>query len=305
MHHTRRNFIKNITFASAGIALASGTAGLFTSCKAKDKLFFDISLAEWSFHNALFDKKMTNLEFPEIAKEKFGITAVEYVNTFFPSAEKAYLKKLKKRTEELGVENVLIMVDREGNLGAADKEERMQSVKNHHKWVDAAKYLGCHSIRVNARGEGTAEEVADAAVDGLSALTEYGAKHNINVIVENHGGYSSDGQWLANVIKRVDSPLCGTLPDFGNFRINEDEEYDRYKGVKELMPYAKGVSAKSQEFDEKGNEINTDYYKMMKIVKEAGYKGYVGIEYSGKNMSEEEGVRATKELLIKTGKSLA
>ncbi len=305
MQHTRRNFIKNITFASAGIALASGTAGLLTSCKSKNSLFFDISLAQWSFHNALFDKKMTNLEFPEIAKEKFGINAVEYVSTFFPTTEEKYLQALKYRTGELGVDNVLIMVDGEGNLGAADKEERMQSVKNHHKWIDTAKYLGCHSIRVNARGEGTAEEVADAAVDGLSTLTEYGAEHNINVIVENHGSYSSDGQWLADVIKRVDNPSCGTLPDFGNFRINDDEEYDRYKGVKELMPYAKGVSAKSQEFDDNGNEVNTDYHKMMKIVKDAGYTGYVGIEYSGKNMSEEEGIKATKELLIRVGNEIS
>ncbi len=304
MRQNRRKFIKSISFASAGLALATGTTGFLSSCILKDELFFDISLAEWSFHNALFDEKMTNLEFPEIAKEKFGIRAVEYVSTFFPTTDEKYLQALKHRTDELGVDNVLIMVDGEGNLGAADEQERMEAVNNHHKWVHAAKYLGCHSIRVNARGKGTAEEVAEAATDGLSRLTKYAAEQEINVIVENHGGYSSNGQWLANVIKRVDHSRCGTLPDFGNFRINKDEIYDPYKGVKELMPYAKGVSAKSQEFDVDGNEKNIDYYKMLKIVKEEGYSGYIGIEYSGKQMSEEQGIMATLKLLKRTGKEL-
>jgi sugar phosphate isomerase/epimerase len=185
------------------------------------------------------------------------------------------------------------MCDNEGYLGDPDDAKRTKAVENHHKWVDAAKFLGCHSIRVNAHSEGPREEQAKLATDGLRRLAEYGASHDIGVIVENHGGLSSDGAWLAGVIKAVDLPNCGTLPDFGNFG-----DYDRYKGVRELMPYAKGVSAKSHEFDEQGNEVRTDYSKMMKIVLDAGYHGYVGIEWEGeKPEDEKKGVMLTKRLL--------
>jgi sugar phosphate isomerase/epimerase len=184
------------------------------------------------------------------------------------------------------------MIDREGNLGDADEAKRKQAVENHYKWVEAAKYLGCHSIRVNAASSGSFDEQLERAADGLRRLSEFAAKHDLNVIVENHGGLSSNGKWLAAVIKTVDLPNCGTLPDFGNFG-----DYDRYLGVKELMPYAKGVSAKSHEFDEEGNEVRTDYFKMMEIVLDAGYHGYVGIEYEGSKLPEAEGVRATKKLL--------
>lgn len=202
------------------------------------------------------------------------------------------------------------MCDGEGNLGDMDAAARMVAVENHYKWIDAAKFLGCHSIRVNAAGQGPAEDVKAAAIDGLGKLTEYGASNDINVIVENHGGYSSDGQWLASVINGVDNKYCGTLPDFGNFCMEYGEEgcakeYDRYKGVEELMPFAKGVSAKSHEFNDQGQEVRTDYTKMLKIVKDAGFKGYIGIEYEGDELSEVEGIKATKELLIETGKKLS
>ena len=189
------------------------------------------------------------------------------------------------------------MCDGEGRLGDPDETARAQAVENHYKWVEAAKFLGCHSIRVNAASEGEFEEQKKLAADGLSRLTEYGDQHGMNVIVENHGGFSSHGLWLTDVIKMVNHPRCGTLPDFGNFRVSDEEEYDRYQGVKELMPFAKAVSAKSQEFDNDGNETKTDYLKMMGIVIEAGYHGYVGIEYEGRGLSEDAGVRATKKLL--------
>ena len=252
----------------------------------------------------LFAKKLTNLVFPEFSKKNFDIHAVEYVNQFFKDAGKEYLTELKSRTDDLGVENVLIMVDREGDLGGADDAKRQQAVENHYKWIEAAKFLGCHSIRVNARGRGTMEEVAKAAVDGLGKLTEYASKDNIGVIVENHGGYSSNGKWMSDVIRKVNHPNCGTLPDFGNFVISREEVYDRYLGMKELMPYAKGVSAKANAFDEEGNETKSDFYKILKIVKEAGYTGYIGIEYEGRELSEVEGVLATKRLLEKVGMSM-
>jgi sugar phosphate isomerase/epimerase len=262
---------------------------------------FKISLAEWSLHKALFGKKITNLDFPRLAKSEFGILACEYVNQFWMDKAKdaAYLAELKKITEGEGVTNVLIMCDNEGNLGDPDKAKRRQAVENHFKWGEAAKALGCHSIRVNARSSGSYEEQMNLAADGLHQLAEFGATLGINVIVENHGGLSSNGAWLAATIRKVDLKNCGTLPDFGNFTIDraKGEEYDRYKGVEEMMPFAKGVSAKTHDFDDAGNETQTDYRRMMKIVLAAGYHGYVGIEYEGSKIDEYAGIRATKKLL--------
>jgi sugar phosphate isomerase/epimerase len=173
------------------------------------------------------------------------------------------------------------------------------------RWVEAAKYLGCHSIRVNAQSQGTPEEQRELASEGLRRLTEFAAGRDINVIVENHGGLSSTGVWLASVIREVDHPRCGTLPDFGNFQIQEDEWYDRYRGVAELMPFAKAVSAKSHDFDEHGDERHTDYLRMLRIVLDAGYRGYVGIEYEGSEIGEPDGIRKTKALLERTRTRLA
>ena len=274
-------------------------------------------LTTWSLHRALQAGEMDNLDFAEMAKNEFGIDGIEYVNQFFKDKAKdpKYLSEMKRRAEGNGVKSLLIMVDGEGGLGDLDEATRLQSVENHYRWVNAAHYLGCHSIRVNARGTGTREEVATAAVDGLGTLSRYASKAGLNVIVENHGGYSSDGQWMSNVLKQVGMDNCGSLPDFGNFCIERGvnaagdricvEEYDRYQGVTDLMPYAKAVSAKSHDFDAEGNEVNTDYFRVMHIVKEAGYRGYVGIEYEGSGLSEKDGIRATKALLDRVGQSLA
>ena len=267
---------------------------------------FKISLAEWSLHRTLQSGKIDHLDFCKVAKNDFGLDAVEYVNSFFfdKAQDQSYLKEMKQRADDLGVKSLLIMCDNEGSLGDPDPISRTKAVENHYKWIDAGKYLGCHSIRVNAQSEGEYDEQMKLAADGLSRLTEYGANNNINVIVENHGGLSSNGKWLATVMEKVDHPRVGTLPDFGNFRIQDEEWYDRYKGVEELMPYAKAVSAKSHDFDSHGNEINTDYYKMMNIVLDAGYNGYVGIEYEGSKLDEMAGIQATKDLLVKVRDSL-
>ena len=292
---SRRDFLKATAVSAAGLTLAAAPVNLFAADKAPP---FKISLAEWSFHKALQQKKMDNLDFPKTAKEDFGIDAVEYVNQFFmdKAKDQAYLTELKKRCDDLGVTSVLIMCDNEGNLGDPDDTKRTKAVENHYKWIDAAKFLGCHSIRVNARSNEKlpAEEQAKLATDGLRRLTEFGAKHDMGVIVENHGGLSSHGDWLVGVIKGVGLPNCGTLPDLGNFY-----EYDRYQGVTDMMPFAKGVSAKSYDFDDEGNETKIDYRRMMKIVQAAGYHGRVGIEYEGTRLSEADGVRATKKLLDK------
>ncbi len=283
--------------------------------------FFKLSLAQWSFHKAIEDDKtMSNLDFAKKAKE-LGFEGIEYVSQLYKLEEgneqaslDSLVIELKKRSDEFGIQNLLIMVDEEGDLAMLDETKRDEAIENHKKWVDAAKYLGCHSIRVNAKGEGTSEEVANAAVAGLTKLSEYAEKQGINVIVENHGGYSSNGAWLANVMKKVGKSNCGTLPDFGNWCQTEDygsindenckEAYDLYKGVEELMPFAKAVSAKAYNFDENGNETEIDYVKMLQIVKDADYTGFIGIEYEGNNLSEEEGILATKNLLLKAANQL-
>ena len=296
----RRRFLKTISYITGGLTLS----GLYPFNKNKKP--FKISLAEWSLHRALFSGELDHLDFCKIAKTEFDISAIEYVNTFFfeQARNKLYLIEMKTRADDIGVSSLLIMCDKEGNLGNPDGKSRTTAIENHYKWVEAAKYLGCHSIRVNARSSGAYEEQLELAADGLRQLTKFGADHEINVIVENHGGLSSNGEWLSEVLRKVDHPMCGTLPDFGNFNLGDDRWYDRYKGIKELMPFAKAVSAKSHEFDSHGNEINTDYYKMMKIVLNAGYDGFVGIEYEGSHLGEMEGIQATKDLLVKVRDSI-
>ena len=295
----RRELLRTAGIFSAGLALAPFATRLLAADKEP---LFKISLAEWSLHKTLFGKKLDNLDFAKVAKRECGISAVEYVNQFFKDKanDKKYLAELKQRADNEGVKSLLIMIDGEGDLGHPENAARREAVEKHFKWVEAAKTLGCHSIRVNAASKGSYNEQLELAADGLRQLSEFGAEHDINVIVENHGGLSSNGAWLAAVIKRVDLPNCGTLPDFGNFH-----DYDRYKGVTETMPYAKGVSAKSHDFDEQGNETKTDYFKMMKIVLDAGYRGFVGIEYEGSNLPEMEGIKATKRLLERVRESLA
>lgn len=292
----RRDFIKKIGLSTLSLATISGFAHALSRM---DKPFFEISLAQWSLHKAFFSGKIRNLDFPAKAKNGFGIDIVEYVSVFFDKKEtnQTYLKELKKRTDDLGVRNHLIMVDGEGDLGDMDVKARKQAVENHFKWVEAAKFLGCDTIRVNASGKGSREDVAAAVVDGLTQLTEFSKTHRVNVIVENHGGYSSDGKWLAGVIKSVASPYCGTLPDFGNFKISPSQEYDMYLGVKELLPYAKGISGKTFSFNEQGDETSIDYKRMFEIIRNSGWTGIVGIEYEGDDLSEDEGIIRTKKLL--------
>jgi L-ribulose-5-phosphate 3-epimerase len=268
---------------------------------------FSISLAQWSLNRRLFDGDLDALDFPAFTREMFDIDAVEYVNRFFmdKAEDQAFLSALKARCDDSGVRSVLIMCDREGNLGDPDAALRTQAIENHYKWVDAAAYLGCHSIRVNAASSGSWDEQRALAADGLRRLSEFGAERGLNVIVENHGGLSSNGQWLAEVIEAVDLDNCGTLPDFGNFRITPDEEYDRYLGVEQLMPFAKGVSAKSYGFDDAGNETLIDFRRIMRIVLDAGYRGYVGVEWEGREPDDVTGIRLTKALLERVRDELA
>ena len=302
----RREFLKKSIIISGGFSLSGLSTLQLSSCEKKI-MPFQISLAEWSLHRTIRSKKIDHLDFFDITKNKFGLSAVEYVNIFFfdRANDKNYLNEMKVRADDLGIKSLLIMCDSEGNLGDPDQKKRTVSIENHYKWISAAKFLGCHSIRVNARSSGSYDEQIKLATDGLRRLTEFAKDFDINIIVENHGGLSSDGTWLLSVIQRVGHPMCGTLPDFGNFKIEDNIWYDRYKGVSELAPFAKGVSAKSNDFDNQGNETQTDYYKMIKIVLESGYDGHIGIEYEGNKLDEMDGILATKQLLERVGKSLS
>jgi sugar phosphate isomerase/epimerase len=329
----RRNFIKKSGQTALGLSLF-GSMNLLSSCEnnaeesaegqeeveASTDLFFKMSLAQWSFHRALGfndDKKVTleHLDFAKKARD-MGFEGVEYVTHFFKdkAEDEKYLAEMKKRAADNGVQSLLIMIDGEGDLAIKDDAERTKGIENHFKWVEAAHFLGCHSIRVNVFGDGKPAEMAANAKDSLTRLSEYAAKENINVLVENHGGMSSNADWMANIMKEVNMKNCGMLPDFGNFCLEREggerwgakciKEYDKYKGVELFMPYAKAVSAKSYNFDESGEETVIDYKRMLKIVKDGGYTGFIGVEYEGDVHSEEDGVKLTKALLEKAGKEV-
>ncbi|MDA0807363.1 MAG: sugar phosphate isomerase/epimerase [Planctomycetota bacterium] len=285
---TRRQFL-----AQSGLAAAAMCVCSESMAADRKKPAFEISLAQWTINRELKSCKIDNLDFAKVASDH-GIFAVEYVNQFFmdKANDKAYLGEMKKRAADLGVKSLLIMCDREGNIGHPETAQRMKTVDNHRKWIDAAKFLGCHSIRVNAASAGTWEEQVKLAADGLAKLTEFGAEQGLNVIVENHGGLSSNADWLAEVITSVNHERCGTLPDFGNFKIKDGESYDSYRGVRKLMPWAKGVSVKDVVWDDKAKQSPLDYGRMLKIVLDAGFHGYCGIEHGGF-----EGLNASRKAL--------
>ena len=274
---TRRQFIAQSALAASALCL-----GKTSQAADKKKPLFKISLAQWTINRELRSGKVDNLDFAKVAHDH-GIFALEYVNQFFmkKATDEKYLAEMKTRASDHGVKNLIIMCDREGNIGNPDTSKRQQTVDNHRKWIDAAKFLGCHSIRVNAASAGTWDEQVKLAADGLAKLTEFGAEQDINVIVENHGGLSSNADWLAEVIQAVNHDRCGTLPDFGNFRIKNGESYDSYRGIRKLMKWAKGVSVKDVVWDDKARQSPLDYDRMLKIVLDTGFSGYCGIEHGG------------------------
>jgi sugar phosphate isomerase/epimerase len=309
---TRRTFIKKSLLGAGGLIVAPSLK--LDSLKSSG---LEISLAEWSLHRALQAGKIDHLDFPSIAKNDYHISVVEYVNGFFGGSKmsfkeaavnKAYLNELLKRSKDAGVVNHLIMVDDEGPLAIPDDNERLKAVDNHKKWIEAAKFLGCLTVRVNLHGDGSSDAKKAASIDSLSRLGDFAKPMNINVVVENHGHESSNGAWVADVMKQVNRPNVGTLPDFGNFCLSQDwgstqdeckDYYDRYQGVKELLPYAKGVSAKTYDFDTKGEQPKMDYRRLIDIVKNSGFKGYIGVEFEGNTQPEDEGIRKTKALIEK------
>jgi sugar phosphate isomerase/epimerase len=327
----RRKFIQNTTKVGLGISLLGTYACKETKKEdeenkdmATDTMdvepFFELSLAQWSIHKMINDKGVDPYTFAEKAKN-WGFTGLEYVSQLYNpelsdadySAEAManFVVKSNSEAEKHGMKNLLIMIDGQGNLAVSDEAERNETVEKHKKWVDAAAAMGCHSIRVNLNGSSDPVEWKNNAIDGLTKLATYAKEKNINILVENHGGLSSNGALHAEVMKAVAMDNCGTLPDFGNFCIERKpdssdclKEYDKYKGVRELMPYAKAVSAKSNTFNAEGYETGIDYVKMLGIVKDAGYKGYIGVEFEGSEISEEAGIIATRDLLLKASQEL-
>ncbi len=327
----RRRFI----YRSSQAGLAFSILGM-AACKenkpkqeeetaaAEAEPFFSLSLAQWSIHRMIREDGLDPYQFAAKSKE-WGFSGLEYVSQLYrgtlepagysKEAMDQFVSKCNEEAEKHGLVNLIIMVDGEGDLATSDEAARQQAVENHHKWVDAAAAMGCHSIRVNLSGENEVEAWVANSKAGLGSLAQYAADKNVNVIVENHGGLSSNGELLARVMAEIDMENCGTLPDFGNFCITSEygstgertctKAYDKYKGVKELMPYAKAVSAKSYRFDEDGNEIDIDYARMLQIVKDAGYTGYIGVEYEGSELSETDGILATKNLLINASKEVS
>lgn len=296
--------------AAAGFAAATYFSSKGFSKDKKDKggvlegKWFDISLAQWSINRAFRNGEKDKMRFAQIAKNEFGIRAVEYVSQFYmQDFSSKVLDELVRVSKGEGVRNVLIMCGGEGRLGDPDAEKRGNAVTNHLRWLEAARALGCHAIRVNAASEGAFDEQLKLSADGLRRLSEIADTFGVSVIVENHGGLSSNGAWLAALMQMVDHPRCGTLPDFGNFRINREtgEEYDRYLGTEQIMPFAKGVSAKTYSFNPEGFERDMDYQRLMDIVKASGYRGYVGIEWEGNSLDEPTGILLTKKLLQNLG----
>lgn len=314
---SRRSFIKKSALGITAVSLPSYAmynASLLTPIHMNSKP--KISLAQWSLHRALEKGEIRADNFANIAKNSYGIDALEYVNQFYvdQGTDEKFWNKMKTKANDEGVKSLLIMVDNEGELGNPNSIERKKAVENHYKWIDAAKLLGCHSIRVNAFGQADLETLKSALTDGLGNLATYGEKEGINVLIENHGLHTSDGAFIVDIIKQVDNPYLGTLPDFGNWCLNKEwgstqnnqctNVYDRYKGVEEFLPYAKGVSAKSYAFDAEGNETIIDYGRLLKTVKDSEFDGYIGIEYEGEKLSEPDGIKTTKALIEKVWKNL-
>lgn len=327
----RKSFIRFASMAGIGVSLLGTYA-----CKEtkKEKVenaeivmeestkapFFKLSLAQWSMHKMIREDGVDPYSFAEKAKD-WGFTGLEYVSQLYnPELEDAgysdeamanFVAKSNAEAEKHGMKNVLIMIDGQGNLAVDDEAERNETVEKHKKWVDAAAAMGCHAIRVNLNGSKVPEEWIKNSVDGLTKLATYAKTKGINILVENHGGLSSNGELHAQVMKTVNMDNCGSLPDFGNFCIERKPdsrdcltEYDKYKGVKELMPYAKAVSAKSNNFDADGYDTGIDYVEMLKIVNNAGYTGFIGVEYEGSEISEADGIIATRDLLLKAAKEI-
>jgi L-ribulose-5-phosphate 3-epimerase len=276
---SRRDFVKASLGGGVGLMVASPLVSARSAMAHPRPTTNAISLATWSIVRSFRAGIWKLPDVARICREDFGIDGIEYVTSFFEAPVESYLKRLNKAAADHGIANVLIMVDGEGDMVSRDRSVRMQAAVNHRKWVDVAGVLGCHAIRCNARGAGaTPEEDPDAvdrAAEAFGALIEYAEPFGINIVIENHGGISSDPRWLPELMRKVASPHFGTLPDYGNFA----ESTDVYEAVRLAMPWAKGVSVKAA-FQPDGSHPQYSLERLLKISKDAGYTGYWGIESS-------------------------
>jgi len=308
--NSRRTFLRHAILGTTALSLPNFKAySMDFIFKASQPGYPKISLAQWSLHKAFFSEELDPIDFASIANNTFGIHAIEYVSAFYEkqASNEKFWNDMKQTAHNEGVENLLIMVDSEGDLGDANSTKRKKAVENHYKWVHAAKIMGCHSIRVNAFGNGDRDSLKTNLKDGLGNLASYGAQEGIHILVENHGLHTSDGAFMVDIIKAVNNSHLGTLPDFGNWCLNKEwggtqnnscsKSYDSLKGLTDFLPFAQGVSAKSYDFAADGTQLDLDYYQLLKIVKDAGYTGHIGIEYEGEKLSETEGIKATKRLI--------
>lgn len=315
---SRRQFVTKSLFGGAAIMGAGTLSSLSAVAAEPQKFHFELSLAQWSLHKSLFANEISTLDFPVVARKSYDIGAVEYVNQFFyeKAKDKTFLAELKKRCDDNGVVSSLIMIDKEPELASSDAKERAAGVEGHKKWIDAAKFLGCTAIRINLHGRGTLDQWTKGSVESLRKLSAIGKPLGVRILVENHGGFSSSGKNMAEVMRLVNDSNVGTMPDFGNFCVRREvpgdlwdsacvERYDIYQGVAEMMPYAGAFSAKSFNFDAQGNESTIDFLAMFKLMRASKYRGYVGIEYEGEKMSEDAGIRATKKLVEKVRDQLS
>ncbi len=310
---SRRTFLKKTTLAFAAISMPT----FYTYGNKSEINMPHISLAQWSLNRAFFSKTLDPINFASIAKNNYGISAVEYVNQFYVdyASDEKFWNQMAKRATDSEVQSLIMMVDEKEKLGDSNANTRKTAIESHYKWVNAAKILGCHSIRVNAFGDGGLDELEASLVDSLSILTEYAAKEKVHVILENHGLHTSNADFMTGLIKAVNNPYLGTLPDFGNWCLNAEwgstqktknctNVYPPEEGIAKFLPYAKGVSAKSYSFDADGFDLVIDYPKLLQLVKDADFNGHIGIEFEGENMSEPEGIKMTKALIENVWESL-
>ena len=330
MNENRRKFIKNIFKSSAAISLSSPLLNndLFANY-VSNKL--KISLQCFSFASEFYKGNFNLSNFSKIVRETYNLDGAEFWSIPFMGKEKNsnFLNELRQKSNDYGVKNTIILVDlldmqtmKQGNsLASIDKKERNQAIEDHKPWIDAAKSIGCDSIRINLWSDASMQEVMKVSIESISKLLEYASDKNISIVIENHGGHTGDAKWLVNLIKKINNKKLGTLPDFGtlNFCVKRDlnldftakclSQYDKYLGVKELLPYAKGISAKSTQFDLKGNETDTNFKKMVRLIKKSNFEGYISIEYEGairdtfsqqnNHLPTHDGILATKKLLEK------
>lgn len=318
----RSEFFEKSLTLGFGLFLAPYAGHAFFTKETTKAPFFKLSLAQWSLHRSIRSNQISPYDFAQKAAQ-MNFEGLEYVNALYPDvmnaknkseALKKFIKKSNEQANIYGLKNLIIMIDDEGDLVVPSAKKRNIAIENHKVWVETAAEMGCHSIRINLFGERNPDLWQERAIASLSALGKFAALHNINIIVENHGYLSSNAALVMKVLEKVNLPNCGTLPDFGNFCLAREKnqrwdgaciaEYDRYQGIKELLPKAFGVSAKSYAFDTQGLETTIDYKRMLSLVKASGYTGYIGVEYEGENKNEIEGILATKALLTSLAETI-